>query len=102
MSTRKLVDIFMAMKLTMSISSTGTSRQPSIRGVFWMTLHLLKLSNSISTPENESISAAHFDHPRELTAPAIEGLDALMKAEPLSPINVRLHQGAVRYARSIG
>lgn len=41
---------------------------------------LLEMISTYSTPQKRIYVMAHFDHPRELTKPAVEGIAALMKA----------------------
>ena len=82
MSTRKLVDIFKRLREIdhVDIIRIGT-KMPAFNP--WRVLDdpaLLEAIQTYSTPEKRIYVMAHFDHPRELTEPAIEGLDALMKA----------------------
>lgn len=82
MSTRKLTDIFRRLREIehVQIIRVG-SKMPAFNP--WRVLDdeaLLDAIRTYSTPQKRIYVMAHFDHPRELTEPAIRGLDALMKA----------------------
>jgi KamA family protein len=82
MSTRKLVDIFKRLREIdhVQIIRIG-SKMPAFNP--WRVLDdeaLLEAIRTYSTPEKRIYIMAHFDHPRELTPEAVEGLDALLKA----------------------
>lgn len=82
MSTRKLTDIFRRLREIehVQIIRIGT-KMPAFNP--WRVLDdekLLEAIRTYSTPTKRIYIMAHFDHPRELTEPAIEGLDALMKS----------------------
>jgi len=82
MSTRKLGKILEALREIehVDIIRIG-SKMPAFNP--WRVLDdpkLLELLRKYSTKEKRIYIMAHFDHPRELTPAAVEGLDALMQA----------------------
>jgi len=82
MSTRRLLDIIGLVRDIphVSIIRIGT-KMPAFNP--WRILdddELVEGLSRLSTPENRIYVMAHFDHPRELTEPAIEGLDRLIRA----------------------
>ena len=81
MSTRRLVEIFAALR---SIDHVRVIRIGSKIPAFdpWRVQNddaLLAAFRKYSTPEKRIYLMAHFDHPRELTGPAIEGIDACIR-----------------------
>lgn len=81
MATRKLVEIFEALR---GIPHVRIIRIGSKMPAFdpWRMLNdeeLQKAFRRYSTPHQRIYLMAHFDHPRELTEPAIEGIDAFIK-----------------------
>ncbi len=82
MSTRRILDIIGLVREIphVSIIRIGT-KMPAFNP--WRILdddELVEGLSRLSTPENRVYVMAHFDHPRELTEPAIEGLDRLIRA----------------------
>lgn len=82
MATRRLREIFVRLR---EIPHVGIIRIGSKMPAFnpWRVLDdpsLLEAISEASTAEKRIYIMAHFDHPRELTEPAVEGLAALMKA----------------------
>lgn len=82
MSTRRLVGIFDALR---SIPHVRIIRIGSKMPAFdpWRVLgdeSLLAAFRQYSTPRNRIYLMAHFDHPRELTDAAVEGIDACIRA----------------------
>ena len=82
MSTRKLGDILRRLREIdhVQIIRIGT-KMPAFNP--WRMLDdeaLLATLREYSTPQKRIYIMAHFDHPRELTEPAIRGLDALLRA----------------------
>ena len=81
MSTRRLVEIFEALRefehvRIIRIGSKIPAFDP------WRVQNdpeLLAAFRKYSTPEQRIYLMAHFDHPRELTEPAIAGIDACIK-----------------------
>ena len=81
MSTRRLVDIFEALR---AIPHVRIIRLGSKMPAFdpWRVLgdeELQAAFQKYSTPEHRIYLMAHFDHPRELTDVAIEGIDACIR-----------------------
>ena len=81
MSTRRLVDIFEALRAIphVRIIRLG-SKMPAFNP--WRVLcddELQAAFRKYSTPEHRIYLMAHFDHPRELTDVAIEGIDACIR-----------------------
>ena len=81
MSTRRLVEIFAALR---AIEHVRIIRIGSKMPAFdpWRVLRdegLMAAFRKYSTPEKRIYLMAHFDHPRELTEPAIEGIDACIR-----------------------
>ncbi len=81
MSTRKLVDIFEALRQIphVKIIRLG-SKMPAFNP--WRILNDEKLQEAFrtySTKDKRVYLMAHFDHPRELTEPAIEGIDCAIR-----------------------
>lgn len=82
LGTRRLAQIFERLRAIphVEIIRIGT-KMPAFNP--WRVLDdpsLLEAISTHSTPEKRIYVMAHFDHPRELTRPAVEGLDALMRA----------------------
>ena len=82
MSTRRLVEIFEALRAIphVRIIRIG-SKMPAFDP--WRMLKDQELQAAFrkySTPTKRIYLMAHFDHPRELTEPAIEGIDAFIKS----------------------
>ena len=82
MSTRRILDIIGMVRDIphVSIIRIGT-KMPAFNP--WRILdddELVEGLSRLSTPDNRIYVMAHFDHPRELTEPAIEGLDRLIRA----------------------
>ncbi|WP_373046518.1 KamA family radical SAM protein [Vulgatibacter sp.] len=82
MGTRRLVDIFERLR---QIDHVGIIRIGSKMPAFnpWRILDdpsLLEAIAKYSTPEKRIYLMAHFDHPRELTEPAVEGINAMLSA----------------------
>jgi lysine 2,3-aminomutase len=82
MSTRRLIEIFEALS---SIDHVRVIRIGSKMPAFdpWRTLNDAELQDALrrfSTPRQRIYLMAHFDHPRELTEPAIAGLDAFIRS----------------------
>ncbi|HUF46426.1 MAG TPA: radical SAM protein [Vicinamibacterales bacterium] len=82
MSTRRLVEIFEALRAIphVRIIRIG-SKMPAFDP--WRMLNDQELQAAFrkySTPTKRIYLMAHFDHPRELTEPAIEGIDAFIKS----------------------
>ena len=82
MSTRRLVDIFDRLRAIphVRIIRIG-SKMPAFDP--WRALTddtLLEAFRKYSTPNQRIYLMAHFDHPRELTDVAIEGIDAFIKS----------------------
>jgi lysine 2,3-aminomutase len=81
MSTHRLVDIFEALR---AIPHVRVIRLGSKMPAFdpWRILgdpELHEAFRTFSTPEQRIYLMAHFDHPRELTEPAILGIDAAIR-----------------------
>ncbi|HYG74481.1 MAG TPA: KamA family radical SAM protein [Planctomycetota bacterium] len=81
LGTRRLKAIFAALREIphVQIIRIG-SKMPAFNP--WRVLDDTELQDAFrtySTPEKRIYMMAHFDHPRELTEPAIRGLDMLMK-----------------------
>ncbi|MCY4077548.1 MAG: radical SAM protein [Acidobacteria bacterium] len=81
MSTRRLVEIFEALR---AIDHVRIIRIGSKMPAFdpWRVLRDEELQAAFrkySTPERRIYLMAHFDHPRELTEPAVEGIDACLR-----------------------
>jgi len=81
MSTRRLVEIFAALH---EIPHVQIIRLGSKMPAFdpWRVLNDTDLQAAFrkySTPEKRIYLMAHFDHPRELTDPAIEGIDTCIR-----------------------
>ncbi|MCY3844602.1 MAG: 4Fe-4S cluster-binding domain-containing protein [Acidobacteria bacterium] len=81
MSTRRLVEIFEALR---AIDHVRIIRIGSKMPAFdpWRVLRDEELQAAFrkySTPERRIYLMAHFDHPRELTDPAVEGIDACLR-----------------------
>jgi lysine 2,3-aminomutase len=81
LSTKRLAAIFAGLREIphVQIIRVG-SKMPAFNP--WRVLDDVELQNvfkTYSTPEKRIYMMAHFDHPRELTAPAIAGIDALLK-----------------------
>ena len=81
MSTRRLVEIFEALREFehVRIIRIG-SKMPAFDP--WRVQNdqeLMAAFRKYSTPEQRIYLMAHFDHPRELTEPAIAGIDACIK-----------------------
>ena len=81
MSTRRLVEIFEALR---GIDHVRIIRIGSKMPAFdpWRVLRDEELQAAFrkySTPERRIYLMAHFDHPRELTGPAVEGIDACLR-----------------------
>lgn len=81
MSTRRLVEIFEALRAIphVRIIRIG-SKMPAFDP--WRVLNDAALQEAFrkySTPRKRIYMMAHFDHPRELTEPAVEGIDCLIK-----------------------
>lgn len=81
MSTRRLTEIFEALRAVphVRIIRIG-SKMPAFDP--WRVLSdqkLLAAFRRYSTPHQRIYLMAHFDHPRELTDPAIEGIDTFIK-----------------------
>ncbi len=81
MSTRRLVDILRRLREVphVEIIRLG-SKMPAFNP--WRLTHdeeLQKALRRYSTPKKRIYLMAHFDHPRELTEPAIEGIDCFIK-----------------------
>lgn len=82
MSTRKLTDMFRRLREIehVQIIRIGT-KMPAFNP--WRVLDddaLLEAIRTYSTAQKRIYFMAHFDHPRELTDPAVEGLAALLQA----------------------
>lgn len=82
MATRRLVEIFEALRAIphVQIIRIGT-KMPAFNP--WRVLDdvtLLEAIQTYSTPERRIYIMAHFDHPRELTPAAIDGIAALLAA----------------------
>jgi len=82
MSTRRILEIIGALREIphVSIIRIGT-KMPAFNP--WRILdddELVEGLSRMSTPEKRIYVMAHFDHPRELTEPAIAGLDRLIRA----------------------
>lgn len=82
MGTRRLVEIFESLR---NIDHVGIIRIGSKMPAFnpWRVLDdevLLDAISTYSTREKRIYIMAHFDHPRELTEPAVNGLAALLAA----------------------
>ena len=81
MSTRRLVEIFEALR---AIDHVRIIRIGSKMPAFdpWRVLRDEELQAAFrkySTPERRIYLMAHFDHPRELTDPAVAGIDACLR-----------------------
>ena len=81
MSTRRLIEIFEALR---AIDHVRIIRIGSKIPAFdpWRVQNdqkLLEAFRKYSTPEKRIYLMAHFDHPRELTKPAISGIDACVQ-----------------------
>lgn len=81
MSTRRLTEIFEALRAIphVRIIRIG-SKMPAFDP--WRVLNdklLQEAFQKYSTPRRRIYMMAHFDHPRELTDPAIEGIDCLIR-----------------------
>ena len=81
MSTRRLVEIFEALRAIphVKIIRLG-SKMPAFDP--WRVLgdpELQEAFRTYSTPEQRIYLMAHFDHPRELTEPAVMGIDACIR-----------------------
>jgi lysine 2,3-aminomutase len=81
MSTRRLVEIFKALR---EIPHVRIIRIGSKMPAFdpWRVLNdeaLQEAFRTYSTPRGRIYVMAHFDHPRELTTHALEGIDALLR-----------------------
>jgi len=81
MSTRRLVEILDALRAIphVRIIRIG-SKMPAFDP--WRVLNdepLQAAFRQYSTPRKRIYLMAHFDHPRELTAPAVEGIDCLIR-----------------------
>ena len=81
MSTRRLIEIFEALR---AIDHVRIIRIGSKIPAFdpWRVQNdeaLLAAFSRYSTPEQRIYLMAHFDHPRELTEPAIAGIDACIR-----------------------
>jgi len=81
MSTRRLVEIFKALRAIphVKIIRIG-SKMPAFDP--WRVLNdepLQAAFRQYSTPRKRIYMMAHFDHPRELTEPAVEGIDCLIR-----------------------
>jgi len=82
MGTRRLVDIFERLR---RIDHVGIIRIGTKMPAFnpWRVLDdpaLLEAIEKYSTAEKRIYVMAHFDHPRELTEPAVQGIAALLRA----------------------
>ncbi len=82
MSTRRILEIIAALRAIehVRIIRIGT-KMPAFNP--WRVLddqELLEGLSRFSTPQKRIYVMAHFDHPRELTGPAIAGVDALLRA----------------------
>jgi KamA family protein len=82
LATRRLVPILKGLREIphVRIIRIGT-KMPAFNP--WRVLddpELLAAISTYSTPENRIYIMAHFDHPRELTEPAVEGIAALIRA----------------------
>ena len=82
MGTRRLVEIFDRLR---RIDHVGIIRIGSKMPAFnpWRVLDdpaLLDAIRTYSTAEKRIYVMAHFDHPRELTEPAVQGIAALLRA----------------------
>lgn len=82
MATRRLRDIFARIR---EIPHVGIIRIGTKMPAFnpWRVLddpELLQAISTYSTKEKRIYIMAHFDHPRELTKPAVEGIAALLRA----------------------
>ena len=82
MSTRRLVETFEALR---AIDHVRIIRIGSKMPAFdpWRILRddeLQAAFRKYSTPERRIYLMAHFDHPRELTAPAVAGIDACLRS----------------------
>jgi len=82
MSTRRILDVIGALRDIphVQIIRIG-SKMPAFNP--WRVLDDPELVDGLqrySTPEKRIYLMAHFDHPRELTEPAVEGLDTLIRA----------------------
>ena len=81
MSTRRLVEIFAALRAIPHVRIIRiVSKMPAFDP--WRILgdqDLQAAFRKYSTPRKRIYLMAHFDHPRELTDPAVEGLDCAMR-----------------------
>jgi KamA family protein len=82
MSTRRLVEILDALR---SIEHVEIIRIGSKLPAFdpWRLVNDPELQQALrkySTPEKRIYLMAHFDHPRELTEPAVEGIDCFIRS----------------------
>jgi KamA family protein len=82
LSTRRLLGILEAIR---EIPHVGIIRIGSKMPAFnpWRVLDdpaLLEGLSRVSTAQRRVYLMSHFDHPRELTEPAVEGIDALLRA----------------------
>jgi KamA family protein len=82
MSTRRILEVIGALREIhhVQIIRIGT-KMPAFNP--WRVLDdpaLVEGLSRYSTPEKRIYVMAHFDHPRELTEPAVEGLDTLIRA----------------------
>ncbi|MEK6237726.1 MAG: KamA family radical SAM protein [Planctomycetales bacterium] len=81
MSTRRLVEIFEQLRAIphVRIIRIG-SKMPAFNP--WRVINdeaLQEAFRTYSTPEKRIYLMAHFDHPRELTEPAVEGIDCCIR-----------------------
>lgn len=82
LSTRRLLEILRGLR---EIPHVGIIRIGTKMPAFnpWRVLgdpELVEGLSRLSTPQRRIYLMAHFDHPRELTEPAVQGLDALLRA----------------------
>lgn len=103
MGTRRLVEIFDKLRAIdhVKIIRIG-SKMPAFNP--WRVIDdptLLEAIRKYSTAEKRIYIMAHFDHPRELTEGAIEGIDALLKAGAIVVNQCPIIQGVNDDARAM-
>jgi lysine 2,3-aminomutase len=81
MSTRRIVDIFEALRAIphVRIIRLGSKMPAFDPGRVLHDLDLQEAFRKYSTPEQRIYLMAHFDHPRELTDDAVAGIDACLR-----------------------
>ena len=81
MSTRRLVEIFRALRAIPHVRIIRlSSKMPAFNPYRLLDdPELLAVLQELSTPQKRIYLMAHFDHPRELTEPAIAGIDACVR-----------------------